>query len=66
MPWRDHAACLEEDPELFFPIGNTGPALLQIGKGKNCLPPLRSRPDLPELGGGVPPAGRSLGRTVRR
>jgi hypothetical protein len=32
-------------------------------KGKSCLPPLRSRPDLPELGGGVPPAGRSLGRT---
>jgi WhiB family redox-sensing transcriptional regulator len=26
------AACLDEDPELFFPIGNTGPAIPQIEK----------------------------------
>jgi WhiB family redox-sensing transcriptional regulator len=29
-----HGACLDEDPELFFPIGNTGPALLQIEQAK--------------------------------
>lgn len=32
--WRHEAACLEVDPELFFPIGNTGPALLQIEEAK--------------------------------
>jgi WhiB family transcriptional regulator, redox-sensing transcriptional regulator len=32
--WRNHAACLDVDPELFFPIGNTGPSLLQIDEAK--------------------------------
>jgi WhiB family redox-sensing transcriptional regulator len=32
--WRDSAACRAVDPDLFFPIGNTGPALLQIHEAK--------------------------------
>ena len=34
MTWRDRAACLGQDPELFFPDGNSGPALLQTEEAK--------------------------------
>ncbi|MFP7697094.1 WhiB family transcriptional regulator [Trueperella sp. LYQ143] len=34
MDWRHWAACLNEDPELFFPIGSSGPAMAQVERAK--------------------------------
>jgi WhiB family transcriptional regulator, redox-sensing transcriptional regulator len=32
--WRADGACAQRDPDLFFPISSTGPALEQIAKAK--------------------------------
>jgi WhiB family redox-sensing transcriptional regulator len=34
MDWRNQAACLDLDPELWFPVGTTGPAVEQTERAK--------------------------------
>lgn len=33
-PWKKDGACIDTDPDLFFPIGTTGPAIEQIETAK--------------------------------
>jgi WhiB family redox-sensing transcriptional regulator len=34
MDWLHYARCKDEDPELFFPVGTTGPAAVQVEAAK--------------------------------
>ncbi|MFJ9175588.1 WhiB family transcriptional regulator [Streptomyces sp. NPDC102360] len=34
MEWLDSAACVDEDPDLFFPVGTTGPAMDDVEEAK--------------------------------
>ena len=43
--WREMAACRHADPDLFFPVSETGAALLQVGEAKRICRacPVRTR-----------------------
>ena len=77
MSWRHDAACRGKDPELFFPIGTTGPARDQTQEAKQvcedcavkclCLEwALLSRIDHGVWGGLAEDERRALLRRTRR
>lgn len=43
--WRRHAACRDTDPDLFFPVGTTGPAIEQIENAKAVCNECEARTD---------------------
>ncbi|WP_181139802.1 WhiB family transcriptional regulator [Streptomyces sp. Ru71] len=58
MEWLRHAACVGEDPELFFPVGTSGPALRDIEAAKRvCARCPVSAPCLTYALGSGPAAG---------
>ena len=63
MDWRHEALCRDEDPELFFPVGNSGPALAQIASAKLVC---NRCPVTNQCLAWIWPGCRSLGRHERR
>ncbi|MGH8909679.1 MAG: WhiB family transcriptional regulator [Egibacteraceae bacterium] len=75
--WRERAACLDVDPERFFPIGTTGPALERADEAKrvcagcevraDCLDwALKTGQEAGVWGGTTEDERRALRRTLRR
>ena len=42
--WREVASCRDTDPDLFFPVGTTGPAIEQIAAAKAVCHECLARP----------------------
>jgi WhiB family redox-sensing transcriptional regulator len=47
--WRRRASCRDTDPDLFFPVGTTGPALDQIDAAKAVCRACEARDDCLEF-----------------
>lgn len=45
MSWQDRAACLNESPDLFFPLGSAGASLPQINQAKYVCAGCTVRPE---------------------
>ena len=58
MEWRTSAACRDSDPELFFPIGDAGPARRQEHRALDVCAGCPVREVVPALGTRPRPRGR--------
>ena len=73
--WRHHAACLDEDPELFFPVSDRGQGTRQVALAKAVCARCRVRSEClayalddrlkygifgPSMSGGISPASRLI------
>jgi len=47
--WRVQAACRDTDPDLFFPVGTTGPALDQIAAAQRVCSACLVQPECLEF-----------------
>jgi WhiB family transcriptional regulator, redox-sensing transcriptional regulator len=47
--WRDDASCRDTGPDLFFPVGTTGPAIEQIASAKAVCDTCASKADCIEF-----------------
>ena len=74
--WRSAGACLSADPDLFFPISTTGPAVGQIAQAKaicgacevrrECLEFALSHDQVYGIWGGTTPEDRQRQRRRQR
>jgi WhiB family redox-sensing transcriptional regulator len=74
--WRSAAACLQADPDLFFPISSSGPAERQIVRAKQicggcqvrqeCLDFALSHDQAYGIWGGTTPEDRQRDRRRKR
>jgi WhiB family transcriptional regulator, redox-sensing transcriptional regulator len=44
ISWRDDAACRDADPDLFFPVGETGPAQRHVDEAKRICRACSAQP----------------------
>ncbi len=64
--WRRSAACRNTEPDLFFPVGTTGPAVDQIDAAKRVCHACDALGTVSRLRAGHQPGVGRLGRHVRR